>query len=344
MTSRLFTSLALLILCTWSALSVAEVIPNATLGNLTGPVDTHFMLDHHLYDVVWGNEKFIAVGNGAFDETEVLLSANGHDWERVSLGKPLRPLGLSSDSAGALYGVTWNGSTFVAVGERILTSSDGKSWTITAAFATCIFSHVIAQGGMFVAVGGDRGRGCLATSVDGRVWIERTSGLEGNTGVLSGATWNGSTFIAVGVADLGRLGVSSVFWSSSNGATWSRQIGPADVLVDLAWGNGVFVAVGGASRQGALFTSPDLKEWTDRTLPQHPSLRGVFWSGSTFVTVGTNGTILTSTDGATWHERKSGTDHDLLGVAYNSLLFVVVGDGIILTSQDGKHWSTVGSH
>src|SRR5258708_7582801 len=110
MTLRLFQLLALLILCIWSALSVADIISNATLGNLTGPVDTRFMPDHHLYDVVWGNEKFVAVGNGAFDETEVLLSANGRNWERVSLGKPLRPLGLSSDSAGTLYGVTWNGA------------------------------------------------------------------------------------------------------------------------------------------------------------------------------------------------------------------------------------------
>src|SRR5262249_40778153 len=139
-------------------------------------------------------------------------------------------------------------------------------------------------------------------------------------------------------------GVSSVFLSSSNGATWSRQTGPADVLVDLAWGSGVFVVVGGGARQGALFTSPDLKEWTDRTLPQHPPLRGVFWSGATFVAVGTNGIILASTDGATWRERKSGTEHDLLGVAYNGSLFVVVGDGIILTSPDGEHWSTSDSH
>ena len=118
----------------------ADVISDATLGNLTGPVDTHFMLGHHLYDVVWGNEKFVVVGNGTFDETEVLLSTDGLNWERVSLGKPSRPLGLSSDSAGTLYGVTWNGSTFVSVGERILTSSDGKSWTVTAAFANCVFS------------------------------------------------------------------------------------------------------------------------------------------------------------------------------------------------------------
>src|SRR4249919_393846 len=113
MTLQLFKFLVLLIFCTWSILSGADIVSNATLGNLTGPVDTRFMLDHHLYDVVWGNEKFVAVGNGAFDETEVLLSADGLNWERVSLGKPPRPLGLSSDSAGTLYGVTWNGSTFV---------------------------------------------------------------------------------------------------------------------------------------------------------------------------------------------------------------------------------------
>ncbi|MBI3757821.1 MAG: cell wall-binding protein [Deltaproteobacteria bacterium] len=344
LTKYLVIIFLLLTACVWWGVVTAEVISGATLGNLTGPVDTHFMPDHHLYDVVWGNEKFVAVGSSAFDETEVLLSADGLKWERVSLGKPSRPLGLSSDSAGTLYGVTWNGSTFVTVGERVLASSDGKSWTVTAAFATCVFSRVIAQGGMFVAVGGDRGRGCITTSADGRVWTERTSGIEGQVGVLSGITWNGATFIAVGRADLGRLGVSSVLLSSANGTTWSRQRGPADFLVDLAWGSGVFVAVGGVSRQGALFTSPDLQEWTDRTPPRSQPLRAVLWSGSLFVAVGVNGTILTSTDGTIWSERKPGTDHDLLGVAYNGSLFVVVGDGIILTSQDGEQWRTRGGN
>ena len=97
-------------------------------------------------------------------------------------------------------------------------------------------------------------------------------------------------------------------------------------------------------RQGALFTSPDLQEWTDRTLSQRQPLREVLWNDSTFMTVGVGGTILTSTEGTTWRERKSGTDHDLLGVAYNGSLFVVVGDGVILTSQDGEQWSPVGGN
>jgi hypothetical protein len=163
----------------------ADSLSGATLGNLTSSVDTKMMLEHRLYDIVWGNAQFVAVGQGAFDETEVFLSADGVGWKRVSLGKPSRPLGVSGDGAGALYGVAWNGSIFVAVGERILTSIDGKSWTVTATFSPCTFSAVAARGEGFVAVGGNRGRGCLAHSSEGRSWTEETASLESNDAVLT---------------------------------------------------------------------------------------------------------------------------------------------------------------
>ncbi len=342
MALRFCGSLALVIFILWTRIAVADGLSGATLGNLTGPVGTHFMPDHHLYDVVWGNEQFIAVGGSAFDETEVLHSTDGVSWERVSLGKPSRPLGLSNDGAGALYSAAWNGATFVAVGERILTSSDGKSWTVAATFAPCVFSRVIAQGGLFVAVGGDRGRGCIATSTDGRTWTDRTSGIESNGSVLSGITWNGSAFVAVGAANMGRLGVSSVLLSSFDGVRWSRQLGPAEVLVDVAWGGNLFVVVGGAGRQEVMFTSPDLHDWTDRTPQRSQPLRAVLWSGSLFVTVGEKGTLLTSADGTSWNERQSHTVQDLLGVVYHNSLFVAVGDGVILTSSDGVQWRVTG--
>ncbi len=325
-----------------TTIAVADALSGATLGNLTGPVDTRFMPDHHLYDVIWGNEKFVAVGGNAFDETEVLLSSDGAGWERVSLGKPSRPLGFSSVGAGSLYSVAWNGSLFVAVGERILTSSDGKSWNVTATFAPCVFSRIVAQNGQFVAVGGDRGRGCITTSTDGRTWTDRTAGIENNASGLSGIAWNGSTFVAVGATTLGRLGVSSVLLSSPDGVQWSRQSGPADVLVDIAWGLNLFVAVGGAGRQGDVFTSPDLHEWADRTPQRSQLLRAVLWSGSLFVAVGERGGILSSIDGMTWSERQVPTGNDLLSVAYHNSLFVAVGDGVILTSSDGVQWRVAG--
>lgn len=77
---------------------------------------------------------------------------------------------------------------------------------------------------------------------------------------------------------------------------------------------------------------------------------GQLWSiaasPASLVTVGDNGLILASTDGAlTWTPRFSGTANWLVGVAYGAGRFVAVGDrGIILVStDDGLTWRAVAS-
>ncbi len=58
------------------------------------------------------------------------------------------------------------------------------------------------------------------------------------------------------------------------------------------------------------------------------------------VTVGDNGTILTSTDGRTWTRRTSGTSDWLVGVTFGAGKFIAVGDrGRILLSSDGVTWA-----
>ena len=59
-----------------------------------------------------------------------------------------------------------------------------------------------------------------------------------------------------------------------------------------------------------------------------------------FVSVGSSGTILTSSDGTTLTERTSGTSSYLENVTYGNGLFVTVGEsGTILTSPDGNSWT-----
>jgi photosystem II stability/assembly factor-like uncharacterized protein len=62
-------------------------------------------------------------------------------------------------------------------------------------------------------------------------------------------------------------------------------------------------------------------------------LPGVTWSGPQFVAVGDSGVILTSPDGKTWTSQTSGTSQILRGVIWSGSQFVAVGDsGVILTS------------
>jgi hypothetical protein len=74
---------------------------------------------------------------------------------------------------------------------------------------------------------------------------------------------------------------------------------------------------------------------------------GFLWSiasdgNSRLVAVGTEGRILTSTDGIVWNARASGVTDWLVGVAYGYPQFIAVGDhGRILTSPDGETWKIV---
>jgi len=81
------------------------------------------------------------------------------------------------------------------------------------------------------------------------------------------------------------------------------------------------------------------------------NLYGVTYGNSTFVTVGDNATILTSSDGTTWtntstnkrttlrYFSKADTNH-LYGVTYGDDLFVTVGvNATIFTSSDGTTWT-----
>jgi hypothetical protein len=336
------TFVTVFLVCCQNPIAIAESLLGATLGNLTSPVDTRFLLDHHLYDVTWGNGQFVAVGSTGVDETEVLLSQDGKAWERVSLGKPRRPLGASETDVGALYGLAWNGLQFVAVGERIITSPDGKSWNVTTTFTPCVFSRVVAHYGKFVAVGGSRDHGCIATSTDGKSWTDRTGSIERNIAILTDVVRTEEAFVAVGSANQGRLGISSDFLSSADGERWTHHAGPNDFLVDLAWSGTSLIAVGGLASQGAVFTSSDAKDWTESHSNLKKPLRSVIWTGSRFVAVGVEGGVAISPNGLTWSEQRSGVFQDLLSVTWNGSLLVAVGNGVILTSVDGIRWQEPG--
>ncbi len=84
-----------------------------------------------LNDVAWNGNIFLAVGGGA-GWPLVFTSPDGDNWTQQEIG-------LYAD----LYGITWDGSRFVSVGEytgttslpraRVFISTDGVDWTINPA-------------------------------------------------------------------------------------------------------------------------------------------------------------------------------------------------------------------
>ena len=78
------------------------------------------------------------------------------------------------------------------------------------------------------------------------------------------------------------------------------------------------------------------------TTTNYYDLQGVTYGNSTFVAVGDDGAVLTSSDdGATWDNGTRGTAKDLYEIAYGNSTFVAVGKSgtHIYSGDDGTSWS-----
>ena len=302
-------------------------------------VSPRSITNYYLYDVVWGATHWAAVGSGSLNEAVVLMSSDGATWGKLSLGKSRELLSLSKKGPGTLYGIAWNGSRFVAVGEKLLTSRDGSEWSVAAEFAQCKLTRVTTNGTMFVAVGGYYHNGCVVTSPDGMSWTDRTANLSGEGALLTDVIWTGVAFVALGNVNRGKFGMTALVFTSADGNTWTRQSVANVFLMSLTWNGSLLIGVGGVARQGNIFSSADGKSWTRSRIQVSNPLRSVTWNGQRFVAVGVRGEILTSPDGQTWTKQSSNTTRDLLRVAWNGTHFVAVGRGIIIRSADGLKWA-----
>jgi hypothetical protein len=138
---------------------------------------------------------------------------------------------------------------------------------------------------------------------------------------------NGTTIIVVGGSG------GNLVSSTDSGATFTARTSGfgSNVINSIAFGNGIFVAVG---NNGTITTSTDGVTWTARTsgVSTNP-LYGVYYLNGNFIAVGGGasggtGGITTSTDGITWTKRTtpSSTANELYSVAYGNGYYVAVGN------------------
>jgi hypothetical protein len=305
----------------------------------------------NLEGVVWTGSRYVVVG----DEGQVLVSDDARSW--TAHEPPLiSPQGVND--------VVWSGEELVAAKRLIYSSTDGIFWSVryfgTREVQDLAWSNSV---GRYAAVGED---GLILSSVDANTWIAETSHTDQ---WLNGVAWGNDRYVAVG--DLGTIVTSSngtdwtsltpvtdgslnaVVWSgakfvavgmgvvltSDDGASWTVEAyTPPDILSSVAWSAdlGLFAAVGW---NGAIVTSPDGVDWTDRSIDlTFLAFNDVTWSGTEFVAVGEEGEIATSSDGANWRIVLSGAD--LTNVVWTGDEFVAMGGfGKIVTSVDGSSWS-----
>ena len=261
-----------------------------------------------LKDVIWTEQKFIAVGNYG----EIHTSSNANDWKKAT---------IHGDQSVDVNSVARYGDKYYAVCDygRVLESNDGEDWSdidIGVGFNINLWS--IAEGGGRLLIGGDEG--AIVTTLNGVDWEIIT--VDDPRAIFGIAA---SDSLIVAVSTIGRV------HTSIDGHNWPGWKYLTVRLNDITWTGEIFVAIGHRD----VFTSPDGFTWEQETLGDGFDLRAIAGDSKKLVAVGSHGTIFTRTD-LEWVAEVSGLSttiwFNLNGVTASSDGFVIVGDrGIILT-------------
>jgi len=259
---------------------------------------------------------------------------------------------LNPDDAVTLD-VAYGNGVFVAAGTKIdpsifrtpivYRSEDGTNWSEISVDTTA-FDGLIFANGLFVGV-------CrydnILTSPDGITWTVRYTERDG-TGFSRIAYGNGR-FVTLG----SEVGKTATSYTSENGITWQKHFfpcrNPDTEMMDIAFGNGVFVAVGS---YGQIFVSSDGVNWTQPDSGLSESLDNVVFANGIFIAKAFYfyGRWLTSNDGMHWTihtENLPGTNirPDWLAVAHG--IFFTSGSpsgggsAVEAVSLDGTNWDPI---
>ncbi len=185
-------------------------------------------------------------------------------------------------------------------------------------------------------------------SVDGGTW--RAVGPARPSPFAAVASGNG-----VSVA----MTVPGAVYRSEDGSPWIHVYTADGGLSSVAFGGGLFVAVGGTGEDETILVSRDGREWNRVavTPPVSPWTRGrlmdVAYGGGRFVALSEFGGVLTSADGMRWTVRPLAAAGRMEGLVYGNGLFVAVGGKgpaippgvyrgpLIALSEDGSSWRVV---
>jgi hypothetical protein len=250
----------------------------------------------------------------------------------------------------AVADIAYNGSNlYMALNTSGGTASSptGVTWTVKTATSDTA-GNAIAYGGsssLFVAAGTT-----FYTSTNGTAWTARTSAISAGAGrSLGGVIWNGTVFTSAVTGSSSNTTTS--IQTSSDGITWAAQTlpsSPGSGNRTLSWLNNRWFLTGTST----MYTSPNANgtswistTYTYPTIVGSTDLYGMAYGNSTYVAIGSNLNVATSSDAITWTLRTSANGNNSAGnntfsncVTYGSSNFVTNGS----SSYGNPFYSTTG--
>ena len=231
----------------------------------------------------------------------------------------------------------------VATSNNVMTSPNGKNWTIRQTplipdDASVIMSVCYSEKkDLFVAVGG---KGTVMTSSDGMNWESRTAAENNN---WNSVCYGNNLFVAVSANGENRV------MSSPDGIVWTTVTAADNTINTIEWysvcyGKGKFVATG-----ETVMYSSNGTDWLKGTVlsgnyfPYPPGSKSVTYGKGAFVA--TNGyypILAKSIDGINWYATSNG-QQDFKSIAYGYGIFVAVGSSTInaVSFDGGITWGSM---
>lgn len=299
-----------------------------------------------LTSIAWNGSVYLATG----DFGQASTSVDGINWD----------FGLTPGRKD-IEKVIWNGSHFIAVGQLISVSNDGKSWTETDPSAN--LNDVACKDETCYAVGEN---GAFFTSTDLQTWTSQppftTSHIMTITAWNSillavttsgqifrssdGENWTLATMLAANPmaisANSERVVVlmeDGLMVSSSNADVWEQgETGLPNGVRSLIWDGERFIGVG---EDGLLVYGHTLDIWTYILREQEIVFHGGAKKQELFISPTTNG-LYASSCARSWRSIPAPIPGQINGVDKLGSGYIGVGDdGFVATSNDGYTWTPI---
>lgn len=160
------------------------------------------------------------------------------------------------------------------------------------------------------------------------------SSVEAQTGPNSRFAWDGSRYI---------VGTDRGLLSSTDARTWSRlgQWSDSDNIAALASNGRITIALGEDRILRRISGDTITNVFSDHFY-RNPLYEYAFWTGSEFIMVGANDTLLHSKDGTAWTSsqcRFNARSTSKVAIGDSGMVFVLGSGADIASSKDGYDWN-----